>query len=319
MLDKIVKYLSGEITEEEKLQLFEWKKSKENLNRFQKISNLWKLTEDNKNDYQPDLEKGLKRFLNRIHVENNRTIIRHVLFNKITYWAAASIIFIVSTFLIWNTYNSTIITKYYTNANQSIQFYLPDSSLVVLNENSELSFNTEFQKRQVNLKGEAFFEIVRDTLKPFSVEGEYSLVTVLGTSFNVHTSKKENSDQINVLSGKVSFADKKKNNVQVILEKGFSAEIKNHEITESAIQNYNFLFYKTHELNFTNIPLVELTETLEKSYHQEIEILNPEIKDVNVTTSFKDMDIEEIMSELELILNISIEQEDNKWKLKMNK
>ena len=61
-----------EITEEEKLQLEDWKKSKENKSSFQKIKNLWELSDDHKSNYQPDLKRGFSRFLNRIKKEKNK-------------------------------------------------------------------------------------------------------------------------------------------------------------------------------------------------------------------------------------------------------
>lgn len=320
MLEKIGKLFSGEITEDEKVQLDEWLKSEENLSSFQRLKKLWSLMENYKNDYQPDYEKDLERFLNRIRKEKSaKHSVGAIQLRKITYWAAACIIFLVSTFLVWNTYNRTDILEYYTQAGQSLTIYLPDSSCVVMNQNSKIGFLKEFQKREVKLTGEAFFEVVRDTLKPFSVEGEFCMISVLGTSFNVRTSEKDRTDQVQVISGKVAFADKNKKDVQVILEKGFMAELKNHNITENTIQDYNFLFYKTGELTFSNTSLYELTETLEKFYHCDIEILSSEIKEVNVTTSFKDMSLEDVMNELEIILNISVQKVNSSWQLKINK
>ena len=317
MLEKIGKLFSGEITEGEKVQLDEWTKSEENLNSFQRLKKLWSLMGNYKNDYQPDYEKGLENFLSRLR--KDQTIgysVGVIQLKKITYWAAACVIFLVSTLLVWNTYKNIGMVEYYTQAGQSTTIYLPDSSCIVMNENSEISYIRDFPERKVSIKGEAFFDIVRDTLKPFSVEGEYSMVSVLGTSFNVRTSKENRTDQVQVISGKVAFADKNKEDVRVILEKGYMAELKNHNITENTIQDYNFLFYKTGELTFSNTPLYELTETLEKFYHCDIEILSSEIKEVKVTTSFKNMSLEDIMNELGIILNISAQKVNSSWQLK---
>jgi transmembrane sensor len=316
MLEKIIKFFSGEITEKEKLQLDEWKKTKENYNSFQKVKNLWKLSEDRKISYQPNLKIGFGKFIDRIKKEQNKQQVGRIIqVRKISYWTAASIILFVSTWFMWKTQYSDK-TKYFTDAGQSLSIYLPDSSLIVMNEKSKLSFSKEFKHRKVTLKGEAFFEIVRDTSRQFSVSCENSIVSVLGTSFNVRTSKKQNIDQVHVLTGKVAFIDKKKSDVQVVLHKGNFADLKNHEITESVISDYNFLFYKTRQLDFSNIKLKELAKQLEKYYHEEIKIISPEIKDVEITATYKDMSIDEIMNELEIILNISVQKENTTWILK---
>jgi len=318
MLDKILKSLTGEITEDENIQLNKWKKSKENYNSFQKVKKLWKLSEDRKISYQPDLKRGFSRFLYRIKEENNKKQQGRIIkIRKVSYWAAASVILFISTWILWNTFNTATL-QYITKEGQNLEVYLPDSSHVVMNECSKISFRKEFKKREITLKGEAYFDIVRDTSSQFSIWCENSIVSVLGTSFNVRTSKKENIDQVHVLTGKVAFTDKKKNDVKVVLQKGNSAKLKNHEITKNEISDYNFLFYKTHQLDFSNIKLEKLVVELEKYYHEEIKIISPEIRNVEITATYKNMSIKEIMNELEIILDLSAQKENRTWLLTLN-
>ena len=89
-----------------------------------------------------------------------------------------------------------------------------------------------------------------------------------------------------------------------------------YKITQSDIKDYNFMFYKTGELSFSNTSLPELTETLWKYYHEKIQISSEELNEIKVTTSFKDMSLDDIMSELEIILNISAQKTDDGWQLK---
>ncbi|NOU59607.1 FecR family protein [Marinifilum caeruleilacunae] len=67
------------------------------------------------------------------------------------------------------------------------QLSLGDGSLVILNADSELKFPTQFDpnKREVYLKGEAFFQIAHHSKAPFVVHAYDSKVKVLGTQFNV--------------------------------------------------------------------------------------------------------------------------------------
>ena len=64
---------------------------------------------------------------------------------------------------------------------------LPDSSIVWLNANACLRYPREFseQVRQVEIKGEAFFEVRKDEKKPFIVQTDGIGIRVLGTTFNV--------------------------------------------------------------------------------------------------------------------------------------
>ena len=67
------------------------------------------------------------------------------------------------------------------------QVVLPDGSKVWLNAASSLRFPTSFtgKDREVELKGEAYFEVAKDAGKPFKVNVNDIAVTVLGTSFNI--------------------------------------------------------------------------------------------------------------------------------------
>lgn len=64
---------------------------------------------------------------------------------------------------------------------------LPDGTHVWLNSGTELSFMYDKRKgvREAVLDGEAYFEVMRDTLHPFVVETKELSVKVLGTKFNV--------------------------------------------------------------------------------------------------------------------------------------
>lgn len=66
---------------------------------------------------------------------------------------------------------------------------LSDGTTVWLNSDSELSYPTVFagKRREVFLKGEAFFDVQPDSLHPFVVHVDEVQVKVLGTQFNINT------------------------------------------------------------------------------------------------------------------------------------
>ena len=79
-------------------------------------------------------------------------------------------------------YNTLIVPRAGTYTLQ-----LPDGTRVWLNAMSELKFPLQFgsKERKVELKGEAYFEVVKDSRHPFKVTLDGSVIEVLGTSFNV--------------------------------------------------------------------------------------------------------------------------------------
>lgn len=73
----------------------------------------------------------------------------------------------------------------------SLEAYsLPDGSIALLNKNSSIKYNEGFEDRTVNQTGEIFY-IVTKGETPFTVETEKGNIEVLGTEFNVKSSKEE--------------------------------------------------------------------------------------------------------------------------------
>jgi len=84
--------------------------------------------------------------------------------------------------------------------------YLTDGSKVILEPFSSLKYPNLFIKnqREVVLKGEAFFDIKRDTTKPFVVYANETITKVLGTSFTIKAFEGEKEVEVAVKTGKVA-------------------------------------------------------------------------------------------------------------------
>lgn len=97
---------------------------------------------------------------------------------------------------------------------------LEDGSKVWLNKNSILTIpqNFEDKERQVRLFGEAFFEVVHDEKRPFTVLNKSTKIQVLGTSFNVRAN--EERVRVGVKNGKVDFRLRKDEAKSLVLKEG---------------------------------------------------------------------------------------------------
>lgn len=85
---------------------------------------------------------------------------------------------------------------------------LPDGSNVSLNRGSTVSYSESFDDtdRNVNLKGEAHFEVKKNTAKKFTVYAGNTRTTVVGTSFNLRAYENEEQVTLDVQEGQVEFA-----------------------------------------------------------------------------------------------------------------
>ena len=96
---------------------------------------------------------------------------------------------------------------------------LPDGSTVTLNHYSSLSYPEKFKsdKREVELNGEAYFEVSKKKEHPFIVQTETIDVQVLGTHFNVDAYPDNPDVKTTLLSGSVAVSNKSKS-VRMILK-----------------------------------------------------------------------------------------------------
>lgn len=134
--------------------------------------------------------------------------------------AASVLIFGVSGLLIYqksqpfrqgNTTAAIAFTQISTRPGEQREWQLPDHSTITLNGNTQVRYHAQeyLQSRKIYLdQGEAFFNVQRDTLHPFSIETGALTIAVLGTSFNVNNSEQSKNITIDVKTGRVRVGSK---------------------------------------------------------------------------------------------------------------
>ena len=180
-----------------------------------------------------------------------------------------------------------------------VEYNLPDGTAVMLNKNSQLTFNSNFgkEKRYVQLKGEAFFRVSKDKYKPFLVDASGTLTRVLGTTFNVKTGEKTVTTTL--VEGSVLFYS---DEYSVMLKPGeevvcnlLSGKLKKY----STDPQLNTAWVKGR-FNYSNLSFYTLSIKLEQIYGYKITIDNNRIASRVVSASFSTEEpIEEIMKALE--------------------
>jgi ferric-dicitrate binding protein FerR (iron transport regulator) len=82
---------------------------------------------------------------------------------------------------------------------------LADGSMVVLFDNSELTYEKHFIRRHIKLTGRAFFKVAKDPDRPFNVECNGITITALGTQFTVDANAfaKQKQVMVKLYEGKV--------------------------------------------------------------------------------------------------------------------
>jgi transmembrane sensor len=130
------------------------------------------------------------------------------------------------------------------------ELVLSDGSKVWLNSASRIKFPVNFSgnTRDVELSGEAYFEIAKDKTRPFKVHFNTSTVEVLGTHFNVNAYDNEITQAVTLLEGSVKVSSpqeavKIKPGQQAVLGNESKLKVKEVEVEEAvAWKNGLFIF-----------------------------------------------------------------------------
>ena len=186
------------------------------------------------------------------------------------------------------------ITSMDNTSAKPVRIDLEDGSSVTLSPHSQLQYPNHFaaNKREVQLKGEALFEVSKNPERPFYVITDKLVTKVLGTSFYVRTVEATKKVEVEVLTGKVSVYEKEKvNNVNpgVVLTPNhkvtfFTAE--KHFITglvEKPLPQILPLNNKPETFEFDDAPIAVILDKLEKVYGIDIELENDKLSTCPLT------------------------------------
>ncbi|HTJ51658.1 MAG TPA: FecR domain-containing protein [Cyclobacteriaceae bacterium] len=103
-------------------------------------------------------------------------------------------------------------THIINDKNIPFEVVLEEGSRITLQPASEIRFAKKFKdkKREVYLKGEAFFQVTKDPVRPFFVYAKDVVTRVLGTSFNIRAYQDSHEVNVAVRTGVVSVTSKVK-------------------------------------------------------------------------------------------------------------
>lgn len=312
----IARYLAGECNDSEKQEIIEWsKKYPDEMAEFYKIWN-----QASVNDFNPDIEAALTKVNTRI--EANNELGRKFTKKRILWALTAAATIAVILFGFWwsnmqdtttNSINRTLLTVA-TQEKETIELLLPDGSKVWLNHLSNLKYPEIFQgnTREVYLEGEAFFDISPNANNPFIIYANNTQTRVVGTSFGVKALKETDEVIVTVATGIINFSAKEQASKYIELKQGEQGICKPEEkkLEKKDSSDLNLLAWKTKILTFKDTPLLEVAKLVEDIYHTPITV-DDTIADFQITSTFNQLDLKEIIQIIEITLEINAEIGDS--------
>nr|WKN34647.1 FecR domain-containing protein [Tunicatimonas sp. TK19036] len=206
---------------------------------------------------------------------------------------------------------------------------LPDGSQVILNSRSRIEYLSDFGEhhREVSLNGEAFFEVAKDSLHPFTVQSGKLSTTALGTSFNIRYRPEQPGTAVSLVTGIVEIAAKNTASA-VKTTKLHPGEQLNYDLTKNVFSTQAFdtleiLAWKDNIIYFKKSGLSEVIRELEDWYGVKIQVEGmPENKSAegwNYTGTFKNQNLRNVLTGISYVKDFSFEIEGKNVKLIFHK
>jgi len=322
----IKKYLSGKSSEEEQKDLLQWIRREENLNEFQRIKQEW-TTEVRKETMPSEFAQDWKAIQGKMMTQLQQEVQqKQRTLNFFRYAAIFMVLIAVPALLYIFSQNQPAAPLVYTTVaadyGQISKAILPDSSVVWVNSGSSIKYNNQFSasNRDIELEGEAFFEVTRNADLPLIVTNSDLKVKVLGTEFSVSAYPEEPNIHVILEKGKVELTSASNTRFRQEMKPGEMATFSKikKELALTAVNTSLYTSWKDGLINIYNLPLSELVIKLEKRFNQKF-LVDEQIKDVPYTFTIKNEDLSSVLSLMEKITPVQAIQREHVIELKHNK
>lgn len=178
---------------------------------------------------------------------------------------------------------------------------LRDGSKVVLNSGSTIRYikNFENHQREIELTGEAYFEVSKDPKRPFIVRTGQISTQVLGTSFNIKAFENEMLE-VSLLTGqvevKVDLAIPQR--INLVPGEALRFEPEKKGIQKGRFEKDKVLAWTQKTIVFDQTQMVEIKRVLENWYGVEIQFLNQPARDLEISARFNDQSLKDVLEGL---------------------
>lgn len=310
----------NEASAEEVDRIIQWvERSRENLDFFAEQKALWEISAGIKQSHRPNRPRPKGIGL------------------RLAYFSAAAVVTVLlTTNLIFMLYRDDAdkvpaftslaalpaeqVRTLYTEKGVKAKVVLPDSSTVWLNSDSRITYPAVFtgNVRNVEMSGEAYFEVMKDSLRPMIVKTNKDFsIEVLGTSFSVKSYDNDNVAKATLFTGAISMHYKDiRSNEQRILklkpEESFiyyqaSAQPKPVRYKDNSKE----IAWKEGELYFDQTPMEEVLKMLERWHGTHFVVENKSIYNDKLTASFQTESIVQVMEMIKYCINMEYSIKNN--------
>lgn len=276
------KYLEGECSEAEFIQVNHWmKESKENARQLFLMEETYQIGKRNPSTEKKQTEQAEVRLYKRLRQETNAQ--QRVL--KMRHWmryaAIITVVLLTGTGVGYWIQKPAPPEMLVASASNDVRtVILPDGTKVWLNHSATLTYPRQFagNERSVHLEGEAYFEVTKNRQKPFIVESEAMRVRVLGTTFNFKSSHDCRLAEASLIEGEIEVKGKNEEGM-IVLVPGQKAELNKstRRLQVKQVDARMDAVWHNGLIPFEQADIFAIAKTLERFYGVKI-ILSPDIQ-----------------------------------------
>lgn len=303
--EKLFRYCKGQSTPAEQEEIEAALATSDELReQVQQVRLSLAIANDIKQMEAIQVEAGYQRIQQII----KRNRVAHFKMQLMRYAAIFSLPLLISTFILGYLFGSRPLdeaiqyAEVATPSGTVIRYELPDRSVVWLNAGSRLRYPVRFDgaKREVELTGEAYFDVQAHAESPFYVHTESGMsLYVYGTRFNVSAYADESSIETTLEKGKVNLLVPDREG-QVKMEPGerFTYDKITHQLQKAQVNVADETAWKEGKLIFRNAALPDVLKRLSRHFNVDIELQNRSGKEYRYRATFTNETLPQILDYL---------------------
>lgn len=336
MDELILKYLQGEASNSESLQLLDWlRQNPENFSYYEEMRDAWFAAGILQAENESLINERYKKLHTRIQQSSAPSNTSLVSIRRFPQWLKIAAMLVVA-FLVgalvssypnWMT-KGTVDKPVVVEApyGSKLKMSLADGTQLWLNAGSRLSYSADYNhaNRHVELEGEAYFQVAKNKKLPFVVQARNVEVTALGTAFNLSAYADDNLLQATLVEGSIEVAE---NQEQVVLYPNqmitidLQASLKGamaYQI-EKDINTKLYTSWTERRWIFDRENMLSFAKTIERRYDVEIIFAEESLKDYKISGSIEQQTLGQLLKALQLTLPIAYEIKDKEVVLSIDK
>ncbi len=270
--------LTGEYVPEDSSRFDDWLNEKEvNQKTYDILSEVWEYQSPTKDQHR-SLFESIKRRITVLELKPHSRI-QYPIWFKV---AAMVFVFIVSNFMVYYFSKSSVEEKASVAWHEIVvprgnrmKIVLPDSTSVWLNNETRFKYASDYgTNRQVELSGEAYFDVKHDEKHPFIVHIGDQQIRVLGTRFSVNAYPEDRIIETSLVSGSVKFESNSKidGKSEHMLKSGYSLyyDKVNNSISTAKIQSSYYSYWENGVYSFKDESLESLAVKIKRIFNIEV-------------------------------------------------